>query len=170
MIDVKLVNRPVDISLYSPFDFKDLPCVFIGFIIENEYDRQRLKINEKYNPKKLVYIYESTGEFKVLPLYGLYLPLNQATKDLTEVLLTQEATGKMELDMYESILDQHNLSCADSYYHFNKRVYPIDFKHFKNLTDDFISQDKRILQHLLNIDEDKFDFEKFGAFKVAILI
>lgn len=170
MADAKLVNTPIDISCYSTFNPENLPCLFIGFITENEYDSQRLKIDVKYNPEKLIYIYERDKEFKVLPLYGLYLPLNQASTDLTKVLLDREATGRMELETYQYILKQHNLSCDDAFYHFNKHVYPIDFKHFKKLTDDTISHDELILQHLLNMNEDEFDFEKFGAFKVAILI
>ena len=48
-------------------------------------------------------------------------------------------------------------------------IYPIDFNKFRYLTDDKISEDKKILQHMLNLNEDKFDFQKFGSILSLIL-
>ena len=43
MIDITLVDKPVNIENYQPFD-RNRPCLFLGFAIKNEYDNQRLKI------------------------------------------------------------------------------------------------------------------------------
>ena len=51
------------------------------------------------------------------------------------------------------------------YYKFKE----IDFNKFRYLTDDKLSEDKKILQHMLNLNEDKFDFQKFGSILSLIL-
>ena len=84
--------------------------------------------------------------------------------------MAEELAGNMNIDRYEKILAEYNLSCNDSYSYLNKRIYPIDFAHFKELTDNSLRDDNKILQHLLNLDEHKFDFQKFGSFKLLILV
>ena len=76
----------------------------------------------------------------------------------------------MNINIYETILHEYNMTCKDAYSYLNKRVYPVDFKHFKKITNDSIRDDNKILQHLLNLNEDKFDFQKFGSFKLLILV
>jgi hypothetical protein len=176
MIDISLTEQPVNTDSFDAFDEK-LPCLFLGFAIKNEYDNQRLEICEKYNPKKRLFIFENKDEgskineeFSVLPLYGLFLPLNAVGTAVAKTLLNQEVVGNMNISIYETILDEHNMSCKDAYSYLNKRVYPVDFKHFKKITNDSIRDDNKILQHLLNLNEDKFDFQKFGAFKLLILV
>ena len=68
-----------------------------------------------------------------------------------------------------NILSEYNLSCNDCYGYFYKNVYPIDNRHFDKLTDDEIGKDKKIFQHLLNVNENKFDFQKFGSLKLLLL-
>lgn len=176
MIDISLTEQPVNTDSFDAFDEK-LPCLFLGFAIKNEYDNQRLEICEKYNPKKCLFIFENKdgfskidNEFSVLPLYGLFLSLNKTGNVLAKTLLNQEVIGNMNINIYETILAEHNVSCKDTYSYLNKRVYPIDFEHFKKITNNNIRDDNKILQHLLNLDEDKFDFQKFGAFKLLILV
>mgnify|MGYP003128848906 FL=1 len=84
--------------------------------------------------------------------------------------MSTDLTGKLDINQYEKILSEFNFSCNDSYSYFNKRIYPIDFTHFKELTDNSLKEDTKILQHLLNLDEHKFDFQKFGSFKLLILV
>jgi len=48
-------------------------------------------------------------------------------------------------------------------------VYPIDFNKFRYLSQGEGSKDKKILQHMLNLDESKFDFQKFGSILSLIL-
>jgi hypothetical protein len=176
MIDISLTEQPVNTDSFNAFDEK-LPCLFLGFAIKNEYDNQRLEICGKYNPKRRLFIFENKDgfskineEFSVLPLYGLFLPLNTVGAAVAKTLLNQEVAGNMNINIYETILDEHNMSCKDAYSYLNKRVYPVDFKHFKKITNDSIRDDNKILQHLLNLNEDKFDFQKFGAFKLLILV
>ena len=176
MINIALTDQPVNTDRFNAYDQK-LPTLFLGFAIKNEYDNQRLEICEEYNPKRVLFVFENKdgvskkdNEFSVLPLYGLFIDLNHHGENLAKTLLSTDLTDKLDINQYEKILSEFNFSCNDSYSYFNKRVYPIDFTHFKELTDNSLKEDTKILQHLLNLDEHKFDFQKFGSFKLLILV
>lgn len=169
MIDISLVDTAVNIDNYQTFD-QNRPCLFLGFAIKNEYDNQRLKISEKYNPSRQLFAFtKKPGEYRVLPLYGLFMELNSKGKELVKTIIDQEK-NIMGIKIYEDILEQYNMSCRDSYSYLNKNIYPIDFEHFTSITDDELINDGKILQHLLELDDNKFDFQKFGAFKLLILV
>lgn len=169
MIDISLVETPVNLDDFETFKEKR-PCLFLGFAIKNEYDNQRLRINEEYKPSRQLFAFNcKMDEYKLLPLYGLFLQLNDAAKGIANILIEQEKQG-MNINIYSDILNQHNISCKDSYSYLNKNIYPIDFEHFADLTTDKIKDDGKILQHLLELDDNKFDFQKFGAFKLLILV
>lgn len=168
MIDISLVEVPVNLDDFETFN-EERPCLFLGFAVKNEYDNQRLQINEKYKPSKQLFAFEKDDKFKVLPLYGLFIKLNDVGRQLANILIEQEKSG-MNINVYSDILNQYNISCRDSYSYLNKNIYPIDFQHFADLTTDKIKDDGKILQHLLELDDNKFDFQKFGAFKLLILV
>ena len=168
MIDVSLVESPVDGEAFSyktPLE----PSIFLGFIIKNEYDHKRLEINEKYNPKKFFRVYKSNNKGNMLPLYGICLKPNNLGDDIIKAISNQEKSYDINLVVYQNLLSEFNLTCNDCYAYFKSGIYPIDFKKFRDLTDDKISNDKKILQHMLNIDESKFDFQKFGSI-IALII
>ncbi len=170
MIDMSLIDTPVNTDKFKPFNKQYLPCLFLGFDIKNEYDNQRLTINKLYKPQKLLFIFEKNKDkYEVLPLYGLFLPLNKLGITLCTTLVNQELSDNIDINIYSNILAEYNMSCIDSYTYLNKRIYPIDLKYFSDLTDHVTRDDKKILQHLLNLDDNKFDFQKFGAFKLLIL-
>ena len=170
MIDASLVDVPVN---GEDFDLQyeiDRPCLFIGHILKNEYDNQRLKINDEYKPIKFFASYLEDGEWKLMPLYGIVRELNENGKKICKVLKDQERRGNMNLIIYENLLNEFDVSCDDCYGYFKKSIYPVDFNKFRKFTDDKISQDKKILQHLLNLDENKFDFQKFGSIISLLLV
>lgn len=171
MIDIALVEQPVDTSSFTMFS-GDRPCLFLGFAVKNEYDNQRLHISEEFKPKKQLYAFkkEDNGkvQYSMIPLYGLFLELSESGMAIAKTLISQDK-NQMHLNLYEDILGEYNFSCNDSYSYLNKGIYPFDFKHFTELTDNEIANDGKILQHMLTIDENKFDFQKFGAFKLLIL-
>jgi hypothetical protein len=168
MIDVSLIEAPVSVDDFS-YETPLRPSIFLGFIIKNEYDNKRLKINDKYNPKKFMRIYKQSGEPKMLPLYGICLELNDLGKNIVNLITQQEKSYDINLVVYQNLLSEFNLSCNDCYAYFKSGIYPIDFNKFRYLTGEKISQDKKILQHMLNLDESKFDFQKFGSIVPLIL-
>ncbi len=171
MIDINLADEEVNTSTFTEFKEK-LPSLFLGFAIKNEYDNQRLKICDTFNPKRRLFLFERRNkkeELGVLPLYGIFLKLNGLGQKLASTLLDQDVKDNMTLNIYESILSEYTVSCNNSYSYLNKRIYPLDFKYFDIICDDELVEDKKILQHLLQIDENKFDFQQFGSFKLLIL-
>jgi hypothetical protein len=169
MVDIRLVDVPVDTDKFESFD-GNLPTLFLGFAIKNEYDHERLSINKKYNPKKVLIAFEKEADsYAILPLYGLFLELNKTGKELADTLLKQQKEKAVDIVTYEQILDEYSMTCHDAYSYLNKRIFPIDFKAFTHLTDNPIIDDKKILQHLLELDESEFNFQRFGAFKLLIL-
>ena len=162
MIDVSLVEAPVSIDEFI-YETPIKPSVFLGFIIKNEYDNKRLGINEKYKPSKFIRMYKNKGKIEVLPLYGICFELNGLGKSIASTIKQQEESYDINLVVYQNLLSEYSLSCNDCYGHFRSGVYPIDFNKFRYLTDDEIGKDKKILQRMLNLDDNKFDFQKFGS-------
>ncbi len=162
MIDISLVEAPVSIDEFK-YETPIQPSVFLGFIIKNEYDNKRLGINEKYNPSKFIRMYKNKGKIEVLPLYGICFKLNEFGKSITSALKKQEESYDINLVVYQNLLSEFSLSCNDCYGHFRSGIYPIDFNKFRYLTDDKIGKAKKILQRMLNLNDNKFDFQKFGS-------
>jgi len=162
MIDVSLVESPVNSeSFLCEIPLK--PSIFLGFIIKNEYDNRRLEINEEYNPKKFFHIYKDNNKSNMLPLYGICLQPNDFGNNIIKLINEQEKLYDINLVVYQNLLSEFNLTCNDCYAYFKSGIYPVDFNKFRILTDNVISKDKKILQHMLNLNESKFDFQKFGS-------
>lgn len=169
MIDITLIDEPVNLKEYKVENVNG-PTLFLGFVIKNEYDNIRLSISEKYNPKKISLPYLKDKQVNILPLYGVFLKINEMARQLSTVLTRQERyENTLNLATYQNILQEYNLSCNDCYAFFHKNVYPVDNRYFDMLTDDQMGKDKRIFQHMLDLDENKFDFQKFGSLKLLIL-
>jgi len=168
MIDVSLVDVPVSMDDFS-YETPLQPSIFLGFIIKNEYDNKRLKINEDYNPKRFIRIYKENGKSKMLPLYGICLELNELGKKVVNLISKQEKSYDINLLVYQNLLNECDLTCNDCYAYFKSGIYPIDFNKFRYLSQGEGSKDKKILQHMLNLDESKFDFQKFGSILSLIL-
>jgi len=169
MIDVSLVDEPVNGNDFDLIFEYDRPCLFIGYILKNEYDNQRLKLNEDYYPVKFFAPYSEDGAMKLLPLYGILRNLNEQGLKISKILSEQKNRANINLIIYENIINQFDITCSDCYGYYKEDIYPIDFNKFRHLTDDGISKDKKILQHLLNLDESKFDFQKFGSITCLLL-
>ena len=168
MIDVSLVDEPVNGDSFELLDVIK-PSLFLGHVIKNEYDNRRFKINEKYNPQKFYAPYFEDKKWNMLPLYGIVLQLNETGIKLATLLKEQEDRSNINLIIYENLINQFDVTCDNCYAYFKNKIYPVDFNKFRYLTDDGISKDKKILQHLLNLDESKFDFQKFGSITCLLL-
>jgi len=169
MIDISLSEQPVDLSKFEVFEEK-IPCLFLGYAIKNEYDNQRLHINKKHSPKRYTYVFTKKDDtMGILPLYGLFLQLNQTGLQLIKILNSQESKGNLNINLYSTIISGFGLSCNDSYSYLNKKIYPFDLQHFKNLTTSELKTNNKIFQDLIDISEEDFDFQKFGSLKLLIL-
>jgi hypothetical protein len=170
MISIDLVDVPVNVQEFKSFSKENEYILFLGFFIKNEYDNRRLKINYKFNPQKFLYQGSIQTPETLIPLYGVILNPNINIQKLFKTIESQEKIG-ITLPLYKNILAQHNLTCDDTYGYFNSdiQLYPIDFLNLKMVCNDIFNIDKKIFQHLLDIEENHFDFQKFASLKLLIL-
>lgn len=172
MIPIDLVDEPINTENYRVLlditrGDKDY-VLFLGFTIKNEYDNRRLNIDESYNPVKIWHFNKDGNGLKSLPLYGIILKPNNTVKSLFNTLAQQERFG-ITLSTYKNILAQFNFSCENTYGWFDTNTFPLDFVNLKTVCDDEFNTDKKIFQHLLNINENHFDFQTFASLKLLIL-
>jgi hypothetical protein len=166
MIDIELVNNPVNTSNFDIIVTNQYPILFLGFMIKNEYDNKRIQLNEKYSPINLLHI--SKDKKTVVAMKGVKLTPNQNIKNILNAIKKQESL-LMNLITYENLLNQYNLFCKETYSYFSPGMYPVDFENLKSVCDDSFNQDKKIFQHLLGLEEKVFDFQKFSSLKLFIL-
>lgn len=168
MIDIDLVNKHPNVQEYNLLTKESYPALFLGFIIKNEYDNQRIQLNTEYNPTNLVHTVKSKEGVYGIAMKGILLKPNEKVLKLFKAIQEQEKLS-MNLVIYENLLSQFNFACKETYSYFSKGLYPIDFTNLKSICDDSFNTDKKIFQHLLGIEENIFDFQKFADLKVLIL-
>jgi hypothetical protein len=169
MIDISLVNTTPNLNEFKTLPYS-YPVLFLGLHIKNEYDNCRITLNQEYNPIKFLHFLKvENNSVTCQPLYGIILKPNENIKKLMNAITEQENIGNMNLVIYENLISQYNLSCKETYRHFQRGVHPIDFANLKTICDDSFNTDKKIFQHLMNIKEDVFDFQKFASLKLFIL-
>lgn len=166
MIDIDLVNKPFDFKNYSIATQDEYPMLFLGFVIKNQYDDLRIKISEKYNPISFIHFSKDRKTFTALK--GVKLTPNDTISKLSKQIDIQEKVT-MNLVTYENLLNQFGFACRETYSYFSPGTYPIDFNNLKSVCTDNFNTDKKIFQHLLNIDESIFEFQKFSSLKLFIL-
>lgn len=166
MIDIELTNKHTNLENYSIATLDEYPMLFLGFVIKNEYDNLRIKLNETFNPISFIHLGKDrqTG----VPLKGIKLKPNDTVKQLMRQIVYQEKVT-MNLVVYENLLSQYNFACKDTYSYFSTGMYPIDFNNLKSICIDNFNTDKKIFQHLLGLDEKVFEFQKFSSLKLFIL-
>lgn len=167
MIDIDLINDNVDLKDWSVLSDSSYPILFLGFIIENQYDNVRIQLNKDYNPVNIIHKLKNNSKMGI-GLKGLILKPNDNVKKLIHSILLQEK-NKINLVVYENLLNQYNFGCKETYKYFVQGMYPIDFNNLKTVCVNEFNNDKKIFQHLLNLDEKNFDFQKFSALKLFIL-
>lgn len=172
MIETSLVEKPVNEEDFIFLQSDLFPMLFLGYVVRNEYDNRRLYFNPHYDPLKFFHVVNSDKQdaVQVVPFFGIKLQPNEDIKNLITTLQTQKKEGQINLNTYKNILDQYGLKCENNYSYLSEGCYPIDFINLKSVCNDSIKNDKRIMQHILSIDDKQFDFQAFAALKLFILI
>lgn len=166
MIDFNLIDEPIKFENFTVPTKEEYPMLVLGSIIRNEYDNQRIQLNEKYNPVNILHY--SKDKQNVVLLKGVKLQANNTITKLFKNILEQEKHN-INLVVYQNLINQYNLACKETYALFFPGLYPVDFNNLKSICDDSFNEDKKIFQHLLNIDEKVFDFQKFASLRLFIL-
>lgn len=111
---------------YGRIDTSLLPQVFVGYIINNQYDEKRLTINNADR-----HLFQTVN--KDYYLYGTFKKPSRNNNFINELQLNPSKS----LDEYTKLLTLNDLSCFDCFLHFSPGLYPIDLIHkdlfFKDL-------------------------------------
>lgn len=103
-------------------------CFFIGHIIKNKYDENRLHINSRYNPQRFSFN-TNNGKYN---LYGIFKEAALNNKLITEL----RKNTYINIGEYSSILAMNKLSCLSCFLHFSPGLYPIDSIYSKRFFSD----------------------------------
>ena len=112
--------------MVNEFTSYDNPPIFVGCIIKNRYDEERVEIFESLNPERIVF--SDTFLYGVLfEPCGKYVNLIESIKNYKQI----------DLYTYNKELLKNNLSCEDNFGYFDRGLYPIDPKHISDIIENF---------------------------------
>jgi len=104
----------------------DFPKIFIGCIIKNRYDEERVDILESANPERIVF-FDTFLYGSLFEPCGKYANLVESIKNYRQI----------DLYTYNKELLKNNLSCEDNFGYFGGGLYPIDPKHISDMIENF---------------------------------
>jgi hypothetical protein len=167
MLDIELVNEPLDIDSFTYLNDEDYPACVLGFQLKNLYDQKRLIINKKYNPRDIIHLVPNDA---VMPKFfrGIDLTIKKEFLPLIshlEVIGTQNTTP-VSVENYKNILKNYNLKCENCFAYLNKGIYPIDSECLSVISSTNLTQDELYSDVLEHND---FLFQTFGYFVIYIL-
>lgn len=140
LLDVESVENPVNTKKFSVLNEHELPYVFLGAELRNEYDQQRFLFNKENNIRDIVH-FSSKISPQAKFYRGVSLKVNfDITKLIQKINVHKESfSNKITPVMYKTILKDFNLKCENSISHLDEDVYPIDGECIEQVTDENIS-------------------------------
>jgi len=168
MLDINLIDEPLDIDSFSYLSDLDYPYCLLGFQLKNLYDQKRLVINKDYSPKDIIHLIP--GE-TVMPKFfrGIKLSVNPRFNYLITKLESLGSIPSNEIDkkFYVETLNEYELSCNNCFAYLRKGIYPIDSEHLEYFTDLKISQEELYSKVL---DSSNLNaFQSLGYFVIYVL-
>jgi len=167
MLDIDLVNEPLDIDSFSYLNDMDYPACILGFQLKNLYDQKRLILNKDYKPVDVIHLVPNDA---VLPKFfrGINIPIKKEFLPLISHLdlLGTQNIAPINIENYKNILKNYNLSCNNCYAYLNKGIYPIDSECLNAISSTNLTQDElydKALIHEISV------FQSFGYFVIYIL-
>ena len=162
---LNMVDNPVNRKSFPTYNTTNEPIVILGCIIKNEYDRNRLKMHDRYNP---INICVNTGESSVF-FHGIEIDHNHIIKKVCKLLSSLPFDDKHVIQCYKERLNIYGLTCDDCYGYLKPGIFPIDVNNLKkisNATDQIPESD--YLQ-LLSKDNELPWFSYYTQFNIFIL-
>ena len=161
-----LVDSPLDLSLFTPYDHLDQPILLLGSIIKNIYDQQRSMIRDEFKPLN---IRVSTND-KTICLHGITLQPSPLFKQLYNILKSFPFDIKDVTEIYKQRLKLYNLSCNECWGYLQPHIFPIDISNIDKISN--YDRYVRLNYHKL-LDTDQSDlpwYSYFNQFKLFIII
>lgn len=125
ILDVNLVDEPLDVGEFAYLTDSDYPCALLGVQIKNLYDQKRLQFNTSYNPVNLIHCFPNEH---IMPKFfrGIKIKLNSDLTTLVDKLDTLDFSNKNLITNYKNILSEFNLTANNCFAFLQKGTYPID--------------------------------------------
>jgi hypothetical protein len=100
--------------------------IFIGCIIKNLFDEERIKIKKEFNPKRIFHCNRN--------LYGSLFSIDAKYKIIIDKIHQYKT---IDLFSYNKIISEQNLSCDENFIYFEDKMYPFDTKHIFDFIKNF---------------------------------
>lgn len=140
ILNFSQTEKPAEFEKFKEIDY---PSFFFGFIVRNEYDQKRLKINDSFSPKYIFHRYGKNMN-EMMFLYGLTAKVND---EILPCIYPLRENPNLNKEQYEACLNQLDVECNDCYLFLSKNLYPInsfyahrffnskEFKHLNNFSE-----------------------------------
>ena len=132
-IDLAELNYSVNASLFKPLDYSQIPKLFLGFIIKNNFEYNALKCTE--TASDIAHLCGRNGSIEPIFLRGIFTDIppliDKVIEQITEI---QTSESNTLFNQYIKILKQFNLSCNSTYAHLLDGLFPIDIYYLEQIT------------------------------------
>ena len=134
----EMIDQPVTTKKYSIYDVKELPKVFLGIRIKNQYDEIRMEIKKRYKPKYISH-FRLLNELEPFYMYGIEITPTAEYRGLLKQLnnnvnFLPTASFDRFVATYEQKLSEYNLTCDTCYRYLSDGLYPIDVNHVADIS------------------------------------
>jgi len=167
LLDINLVEQPLDIDSFSYLCDEDYPFVLLGFQLKNLYDQKRLIIKKEYSPIDVIHLVP--GE-TIMPKFFRGIKLSVDSK-YSYLIKKIESLNLLKADInknyYTDLLKEHNFTCNNCYAFLRKGVYPIDSEHLESICTTKLTQ-KDLYSNILD-KESVNEFQALGYFVIYVL-
>ena len=160
MMNVDLIEQPIDTKRYHIYNIDNLPKCFVGIRVKNKFDQDRLSIKPKYKPKHIAH-FKTDGQLEPIFLYGVEIRVKPQYVSLLDEInnappFSSGPTTDQCINWYTKKLDEFNLSCNTCYRYLSDGIYPVDISHLsdisqKDLTSEINAGFKNMVQKNDNI-------------------
>ena len=164
-IDLNLMQQDVDPNAFKPIDYKQIPKLFLGFIIKNAFEYEILQCNDHI--EDIAHLCGVNGQIEPVFMRGLFIEPSAAVQLIIEKLRLIESIDVNDIfNQYIKILNQFGLSCNNTYGYLMDGLYPLDVVHLHTISKNNKSYTK-YANEILN--EEKISWYFKPELKILIL-
>lgn len=135
-IDVSLSDEEVKYEKFRPITYFKLPRLFTGIIIKNRFEEKLLKSGRK-DTEDIAHLCAFDGTISPVCLRGIFTDPSDITKSIFSSINSIDNINYNSIyQQYAKILNEHNLSCNNTYSYLMDGLYPIDSIHYETIVAD----------------------------------
>lgn len=168
LINIDSAEEALKLDSFKFIPAEKYPYSIIGFQLKNFYDQQRIKLKSKYRTKDIIHPLP-TSDLAVACFRGIKILIREKYQPFIEQLkkFNTVLSDRIDVTVYENLLNEYGLTCSDCYSFLKKGVYPVDGKCLSEISNIDIT--------LESLYEDAFNtknvpaYQSFSSFTIFIL-